>query len=210
MEQFQVGYRFSPSEEELVNTHLMSKVLGYADHCVIPEIEDFYACDPWDLPRVYQGEFHLPCHISTIPSNGWDWYFLCPSPYVAQNSERVKRKTRSGNWKITSQRDDVRTRNTGALIGTKRILTFYKSRVKTGWVMHEYHLNPELLDGYSSTFQIPYILCRLKRKSEESYDISPSFEGGGPSATDDTPAQQESIEDTDQEVSNPKDRMKIL
>ncbi|KAF7848823.1 hypothetical protein BT93_L1535 [Corymbia citriodora subsp. variegata] len=202
MEPFQVGYRFSPSEEELVNTHLMSKVLGYADHCVIPEIEDFYAWDPWDLPRVYQGNYD----ISNVPSDGWDWYFLCPSPYVAQNSERIKRKTRSGNWKITSQRDDVRTRNTRALIGTKRILTFYKSRVKTGWVMHEYHLNPELLNGYSSKFQIPYILCRLKRKSEESYDISPSFEGGGPSATHDTPAQQESIEDTDHEVSNPKDR----
>ncbi|XP_056159646.1 uncharacterized protein LOC130135164 [Syzygium oleosum] len=68
--------------------------------------------------------------------------------------------------------------------------------------MHEYHLNPELLDGYSSTLQIPYILCRLKRKPSESLDISPSFEGGS-SVTDDAPvaSQHESVEDADHESS---------
>ncbi|KAK3421333.1 hypothetical protein EUGRSUZ_G01984 [Eucalyptus grandis] len=220
MEQFQVGYRFSPTEEELINDHLMRKVLGYTDHCIVPELEDFYAWDPWDLPRVHQGEFLSPSQISNVPSDGWDWYFLCPSPYLAQNSERIKRKTSSGNWKITSQRDEIKTRDTRVLIGSKRILTFYKNRVKTGWILHEYHLNHKLLDGYSSTLQkekdkpitslhhvIPYVLCRLKRKPGESFDISPSFEEGDSSVTDDPPvaAQHESTEDTDQEVSNPKD-----
>ncbi|KAL3731155.1 hypothetical protein ACJRO7_028084 [Eucalyptus globulus] len=196
MEQFQGGYRFSPTEEELINDHLMRKVLGYTDHCIVPELEDFYAWDPWDLPRVHQ-------EISNVPSDGWDWYFLCPSPYLAQNSERIKRKTSSGNWKITSQRDEIKTRDTRVLIGSKRILTFYKNRVKTGWILHEYHLNHKLLDGYSSTLQIPYVLCRLKRKPGESFDISPSFEGGESSVTDDTPiaAEHESTEDTDQESS---------
>ncbi|XP_030518101.2 protein NTM1-like 9 [Rhodamnia argentea] len=191
MERFQVGFRFLPTEEELVSNYLKSKVLGYVDNCVIPELEDFYAWDPWDLPRLYQ-------RISNIPSDGWAWYFFCPSPYLAQGSDRIKRQTRSGKWKITCQKDDIKTRDTKALIGTKRILVFEKGRAKTGWVMHEYHLNPKLLDGYSSTFQIPYILCRLKRKPSESLEISPSF-GGGSCATDDTPVASQH-EDTDQEV----------
>ncbi|XP_056159486.1 protein NTM1-like 9 isoform X2 [Syzygium oleosum] len=195
MERYQVGFRFLPTEEELVNNYLMSKVLGHNDGGVIPELEDFYAHDPWDLPRLYQ-------KISNIPSDGLDWYFFCPSPYLAQNSERVKRQTRSGKWKITCQRDNIKTRDTKALIGTKRILVFYNGRAKTGWVMHEYHMNPKLLNGYSSAFQIPYILCRLKRKPSEGLDISPSFEGGS-SVTDDTAAasQHEWTEDTDQESS---------
>ncbi|KAK3420272.1 hypothetical protein EUGRSUZ_G01083 [Eucalyptus grandis] len=195
MEQFQVGFRFLPTEEELLNGYLTSKVLGYADGCIIPELDDFYAWDPWDLPGLYQ-------QISNIPSDGLDWYFFCPSPYLAQNSERVKRQTRSGKWKITCQKDEIKARDTKVLIGTKRILVFNKGRAKTGWVMHEYHLNPKLLNGYSSTFQIPYILCRLKRKPSESLDISPSFEGGS-SVTYDSPvaSQRELTEDSNQESS---------
>ncbi|KAF8020003.1 hypothetical protein BT93_G0636 [Corymbia citriodora subsp. variegata] len=175
MEQFQVGFGFIPTEEELLNGYLMSKVLGYTDACIIPELDDFYAWDPWDLPELYQ-------QISNIPSDGWDWYFFCPSPYLAQNNERIKRQTPSGKWKITCQKDEIKTRDTRALIGTKRILVFYKGRAKTGW--------------------IPYILCRLKRKPSESLEISPSFEAGS-SATDDTPiaSQHGLTEDSDQESS---------
>ncbi|XP_030452558.2 disease resistance protein RPV1-like [Syzygium oleosum] len=189
-----VKFGFLPTEEELVNNYLMSKVLGHTDGGVIPELEDFYAQDPWDLPRLYQ-------KISNIPSDGWDWYFFCPSPYLAQNSDRVKRQTRSGKWKITCLKDKIKTRDTKALIGTKRILVFYKGRTKTGWVMHEYHMNPNLLNGYSSALQIPYILCRLKRKPSESLEISPSFEVGS-SVTHDTPvaSQHGLTEETDQET----------
>ncbi|KAL3725156.1 hypothetical protein ACJRO7_030210 [Eucalyptus globulus] len=195
MDQFPLGFRFHPTEEELVNHYLMGKVQRYTDSWVIPELEDFYAWDPWDLPRLYPG-------ILNVPSDGWDWFFICPSPYVAQNSEHVKRKTRSGHWKITCRRDDIKDRDTKVLIGTKRILVFYKGCTKTGWVMHEYHLNPERLSGYSSTFQIPYILCRLKRKPSESLDTFPSF-GGVSSVTDNTPvaSQYGSTEDADQEPS---------
>ncbi|KAK2631607.1 hypothetical protein EUGRSUZ_L02683 [Eucalyptus grandis] len=203
LNRFQVGFRFLPTEEELLNGYLTSKVLGYVDGCVIPELDDFYAWDPWDLPGLYQ-------QISNIPSDGLDWYFFCPSPYLAQNSERVKRQTRSGKWKITSQKDEIKARDTKALIGTKRILVFYKGHAETGWVMHEYHLNPKLLNGYSSTFQIPYILCRLKRKPSESLDISPSFEGGS-SVVYDTPvaSQRELTENSIQEVSTSKDRTSV-
>ncbi|KAI6678271.1 hypothetical protein NL676_039067 [Syzygium grande] len=158
---------------------------------------------PVASPAILRGEdMEMYREISNIPSDGWDWYFFCPSPYLAQNSERIKRQTRSGKWKITCQRDEIKTRDTKALIGTKRILVFYNGRAKTGWVMHEYHINPKLLNGYSSTLQIPYILCRLKRKPSESLDISPSFEGGS-SATYDAPvaSQLGLTEDADQESS---------
>lgn len=47
----EVGERFSPTDEEIVNHFLKLKLLGN-DHevCKIPDL-DIYQFDPWDLPR---------------------------------------------------------------------------------------------------------------------------------------------------------------
>jgi No apical meristem (NAM) protein len=51
LESLPLGYRFRPTDEELVNHYLKSKISGdgYPDVHVIPEV-DVSKCEPWDLP----------------------------------------------------------------------------------------------------------------------------------------------------------------
>lgn len=44
-----VGFRFHPTEEELVNHFLKKKMQGKDFDDVIPDI-DILKCEPWDLP----------------------------------------------------------------------------------------------------------------------------------------------------------------
>ncbi|KAI6677597.1 hypothetical protein NL676_038393 [Syzygium grande] len=81
----------------------------------------------------------------------------------------VTRSTPSGYWKKTGEDKKVREKETGTVIGTKKILVFYegqgKNGVKTNYVVHEYHLHGDDFDRI-------HVLCRLKLKrdkKDESY-----------------------------------------
>ena len=47
------GFRFHPTDEELVNYYLKRKISGQEiDLDIIPEI-DLYKCEPWELAGMY-------------------------------------------------------------------------------------------------------------------------------------------------------------
>ena len=47
------GFRFHPTDEELVAYYLKRKINGRKiDLEIIPEV-DLYKCEPWDLPGIY-------------------------------------------------------------------------------------------------------------------------------------------------------------
>lgn len=47
------GFRFHPTDEELVIYYLKRKINGRTIELeIIPEI-DLYKCEPWDLPGIY-------------------------------------------------------------------------------------------------------------------------------------------------------------
>ncbi|MFS8010050.1 putative transcription factor NAM family [Helianthus anomalus] len=47
------GFRFHPTDEELVAYYLKRKINGHKIELeVIPEV-DLYKCEPWDLPGIY-------------------------------------------------------------------------------------------------------------------------------------------------------------
>ncbi|KAK7294564.1 hypothetical protein RJT34_17453 [Clitoria ternatea] len=144
-----VGFRFHPTDEELVNYYLRRKLL--ADDfpvLIIPEI-DLCKVEPWDVRAK-----------SVIKSDDPEWYFFSPVDHKYSNSRRFNRRTKHGYWKATGQDRKIKVR--GTLIGTKKTLVFYEGRVphgvRTNWVIHEYH------DATFEQSQRTFVLCFLKNK----------------------------------------------
>ncbi|KAJ6419275.1 hypothetical protein OIU84_029396 [Salix udensis] len=86
------GFRFHPTDVELVKYYLKRKVLGKKLHFqAIAEIEiNKYA--PWDLPNK-----------SCLRTGDLKWYFFCPTEKKYASGVRMKRATDIGYWKTTGK-----------------------------------------------------------------------------------------------------------
>ncbi|KAJ9188604.1 hypothetical protein P3X46_003945 [Hevea brasiliensis] len=160
-----IGYRFHPTDEELVNHYLRLKMLGYDDRVQeIPEV-NVLNFEPWQLPDIQHPEV-----VISNNSNDQVWYFFCPRNYKYSNSNRANRTTNAGYWKVTGKDRKINEN------GIKKTLVFYQGRpkgVKTNWIMHEY--NPT----FSFQTQRDLVLCKLKRRPDDA-DM-PTLEEGGSS-----------------------------
>lgn len=126
------GFRFHPTEEELLQYYLRKKVsLQNIDLDVIQDV-DLNKLEPWDIQEI--------CKIGSTPQN--DWYFFSHKDKKYPTGIRTNRATAAGFWKATG-RDKVIFSNSRR-IGMRKTLVFYKGRAphgqKSDWIMHEYRL----------------------------------------------------------------------
>ncbi|KAG0484906.1 hypothetical protein HPP92_008985 [Vanilla planifolia] len=155
-----LGFRFRPTDEELVNHYLKGKINGvlFSKVEVIPEI-DVCKCEPWDLPDK-----------SLIRSDGNEWFFFAPIDRKYPSGHRNNRATEAGYWKATGKDRVIRSRTAPppGVIGMKKTLVFHRGRapngLRTHWIMHEYRTT-EL--EFESGEQGGYVLYRLFKKSDE-------------------------------------------
>lgn len=149
------GFRFHPTDEELITHYLSQKVLdNYFCARAIGEV-DLNKCEPWDLPwRAKMGEK--------------EWYFFCVIDRKYPTGLRTNRATDAGYWKATGKDKEIFKAKT--LVGLKKTLVFYKGRApkgeKTNWVMHEYRLegkNP--VYNHPKTGKNDWVICRIFEKS---------------------------------------------
>ncbi|XP_010933936.3 NAC domain-containing protein 37 [Elaeis guineensis] len=129
------GFRFHPTDEELVGYYLKKKVASQKiDLDVIKEI-DLYRIEPWDLQEW--------CRIGYEEQS--EWYFFSHKDKKYPTGTRTNRATLSGFWKATGRDKAVHDKN--KLIGMRKTLVFYKGRApngqKTDWIIHEYRLESE-------------------------------------------------------------------
>ncbi|CAN6710644.1 unnamed protein product [Malus baccata var. baccata] len=155
-----VGFRFRPTEEELIDHYLLMKLEG-KDYLVSDVISEINICnhEPRDLPG-----------FSLLKSDDQEWYFF--STYKKNSRNQTERATKEGFWKITGAHKPVKTQDNRTIIGKKRILTFYRGTVRnsqrTNWGMHEYYIpqtNP-------NANQRDFVLCCVKKKSGENVDAA--------------------------------------
>ncbi|CAI5467570.1 unnamed protein product [Closterium sp. Yama58-4] len=165
-----VGYRFRPSEEELVFSYLLNRTSGQA-----------YAARPLlQLPEVNV----LRCDPSSLPSDACfdgEWFFYYrPSQHGSKKERSVKcGETVVGFWKSTGNDHAVRLGRSkssssnghasqkalpdGGVTGMKKKLVYYSKSgpsdhkgSKTDWIMDEYRLEAEAGSELAAL-----VLCRV-------------------------------------------------
>ncbi|XWS27974.1 hypothetical protein CRYUN_Cryun25bG0026300 [Craigia yunnanensis] len=146
------GFRFYPTDEELLVQYLCRKVAGHHFSLQIIAEIDLYKFDPWVLPsKAIFGEK--------------EWYFFTPRDRKYPNGSRPNRVAGSGYWKATGT-DKVITTN-GRKVGIKKALVFYIGKApkgtKTDWIMHEYRLI-ETSRKHGSSKLDEWVLCRIYKK----------------------------------------------
>ncbi|KAL6597406.1 hypothetical protein ACP70R_046846 [Stipagrostis hirtigluma subsp. patula] len=153
------GFRFHPTDEELIVHYLMNQAASIP--CPVPIIAEvnIYQCNPWDLPaKALFGEN--------------EWYFFSPRDRKYPNGARPNRAAGSGYWKATGTDKAILLTPTNENIGVKKALVFYKGKppkgAKTDWIMHEYRLttgNRSTKRRGSSMRLDDWVLCRIHKKS---------------------------------------------
>ncbi|KAK4285596.1 hypothetical protein QN277_002275 [Acacia crassicarpa] len=148
------GFRFHPTEEELLYYYLRKKVSFEAiDLDVIREV-DLNKLEPWDLKE--------KCRIGSGPQN--EWYFFSHKDKKYPTGTRTNRATMAGFWKATG-RDKAIFMSNSKRIGMRKTLVFYTGRAphgqKTDWIMHEYRLDQDDADQLQED---GWVVCRVFKK----------------------------------------------
>ncbi|KAL8510334.1 hypothetical protein ACS0TY_017227 [Phlomoides rotata] len=125
------GFRFHPTDEELVVHYLKKKAAAAPLPVSIIADVDLYKFDPWELPaKAIFGE--------------QEWYFFSPRDRKYPNGARPNRAATSGYWKATGTDKPVLTAGGTHKVGVKKALVFYGGKppkgIKTNWIMHEYRI----------------------------------------------------------------------
>ncbi|KAK5803584.1 hypothetical protein PVK06_031232 [Gossypium arboreum] len=162
-----IGFRFFPTEEELVSFYLRNQLQGTRQdmHLVIPVLNIFYDLEPWDLPKL-AGEL--------CKGDVEQWFYFIPRQEREARGGRASRTTASGYWKATGSPGFVYSSD-DRVIGMKKTMVFYKGKApngrKTKWKMNEYRAIEALSDPYVAAppkLRHDFSLCRVYVASSSS------------------------------------------
>jgi len=151
------GFRFHPTDEELVVHYLCRKVAQQQLPVSIIAEVDLYKFDPWDLPE--KALFGRK-----------EWYFFTPRDRKYPNGSRPNRAAGRGYWKATGADKPIAPKGSAKAAGIKKALVFYSGKaprgVKTDWIMHEYRLaDADRAPPKTGSQKLDdWVLCRLYNK----------------------------------------------
>ncbi|GMG99327.1 hypothetical protein Nepgr_001167 [Nepenthes gracilis] len=158
------GFRFHPTDEELVSFYLRRKVEKRPVRIELIKQIDIYKHDPWDLAKA-----------SGLGDK--EWYFYCKRGRKYRNSIRPNRVTGSGFWKATGIDRPIYSYYVGegrhCIIGLKKSLVYYRGSAgkgtKTDWMMHEFRLPASHHYATDDTPQDAEIwtLCRIFKRNKK-------------------------------------------
>ncbi|KAL8162124.1 hypothetical protein V2J09_013613 [Rumex salicifolius] len=163
------GFRFHPTDEELVTFYLKTKVEKKPFTFELIKQIDIYRYDPWDL-------------IANVGNVGdKEWYFYCKRGRKYKNSMRPNRVTGSGGfWKATGIDRPIYESNgvfvsesrPATIVGLKKSLVYYRGKgTKTDWMMHELRLPLSTSSQNPTNPQLPeaeiWTVCRIFKRSRK-------------------------------------------
>nr|VDC72946.1 unnamed protein product [Brassica rapa] len=163
------GFRFHPTDEELVSYYLKRKVMGKPVRFDAIGDVDIYKHEPWDLAAsvLFACVSGNEVCYSVLKTRDQEWYFYSALDKKYGNGARMNRATNKGYWKATGK--DREIRRDIQLLGMKKTLVFHSGRapdgLRTNWVMHEYRLVDYETESNGNLVQDAYVLCRVFHKN---------------------------------------------
>ncbi|KAL5204097.1 hypothetical protein ABZP36_008968 [Zizania latifolia] len=157
--QFRCGYRFMPTDEELVSTYLRCKIDGLTPPLDVINEVDITSLDPDRLIEKYKG----------YGENRWYFYTVRDPSKINKKNEPNRKVVvdgvEMGSWSATGSVAQIRRTSTTTgmdretIIGSKRVLTYrsVRSPEDDKWSMHEY-----LVADKSQ--MVRYVLCMIQLK----------------------------------------------
>ncbi|RWW06113.1 hypothetical protein BHE74_00024024, partial [Ensete ventricosum] len=180
------GFRFHPTDEELVTHYLCRKCADLPVPVPIIAELDLYKYDPWQLPgrpsRLISRCIRSPHDIDPVVAAAMasygekEWYFFSPRDRKYPNGSRPNRAAGSGYWKATGADKPVGTPKPLAI---KKALVFYAGKApkgeKTNWIMHEYRLaDVDRSARKNNSLRLDdWVLCRIYNKKGNSGSEKP-------------------------------------
>ncbi|KAL6840435.1 hypothetical protein ACP4OV_030245 [Aristida adscensionis] len=126
-----IGFRFRPTDEELLLHYLRRKALGCALPADIIPVADLARLRPWDL---------LPGD-----GDGERYFFHLPATRCWRRGGGASRAAGAGVWRASGKEKLVVSPRCKRPVGAKRTLVFClrgRGGRRTDWAMHEYRLLP--------------------------------------------------------------------
>ncbi|GLJ49084.1 hypothetical protein SUGI_1035500 [Cryptomeria japonica] len=182
------GYRFRPTEEELIEYYLKKRIASERiDMDLIRDI-NLYKIEPWDLQEIYGEESR-------------EWYVFNKNN---KKGGRINRCTAGGRWRDTGHEKEIHSNSDHDLIGRRKTLVFrHKGRSHNAqiseWVMHEYRLE--------TPQEVAWVLCHVfrreitvqrKRKYRDNEEAA-ALEEGSSESRDVAKDQVEELEEEEEE-----------
>ncbi|RCV28844.1 hypothetical protein SEVIR_5G441400v4 [Setaria viridis] len=137
-----IGFRFRPTDEELLLHYLRRKALACPLPAGIIPDADLARLHPWDLlPPAAGGD-----------ADGERFFFHLPATRCWRKGGGAARAAGTGLWRPSGKEKLVVSPRCKRPVGTKRTLVFYRGRgraaARTDWAMHEYRLLPSGLHPF--------------------------------------------------------------
>lgn len=167
------GYRFAPTDEEIVAHYLYNKVHGrpVSTSAVIDNIDIYRDENVWIRIFERTGENAL--------------YFFTTLKKKTENGVQVERETNCGTWRSQKNTRIYRHRynKTGDKIikkqhiGSRRNFTYVPKEgsrggvIKGTWVMHEYRLDGISISNARINNIGDYVICRIKKKQPKREEL---------------------------------------
>ncbi|KAK1416753.1 hypothetical protein QVD17_25869 [Tagetes erecta] len=164
------GFKFHPTDEELITCYLLRKVLDGTFTCRAIADVDLNKSEPWELPQ-------------KAKMVGKEWYFFSLRDRKYPTGLRTNRATEAGYWKATGKDREILGSKSSCLVGMKKTLVFYRGRApkgeKTNWVMHEYRLDGKFTYHFlPKSSKDEWVICRVFQKSTSAGNGKAGTGGG--------------------------------
>ncbi|KAG8385006.1 hypothetical protein BUALT_Bualt04G0177300 [Buddleja alternifolia] len=156
-----IGFRFYPTDEELMVHYLKRKVFSLPlPATVIPDLDVFHS-NPWDLPGDLKEKRYFFCQRKRNTMS------KCSSSSLSAEC---------GYWKARGKDKQIIAPGSNLLIGIKKCFVFYKTKksgaVKTPWFMHEFCLVGSINTPYLTQklmIQVgDWVVCRVYQRKRKT------------------------------------------